>query len=46
MVWRERYIGFLYSKLKDRIWDIEIIAYVALIHELKGKHTYTRFWAF
>ena len=29
---------FDYSKLKDRTWDNEILAYVAQIHEYKGKH--------
>lgn len=28
---------FDYSKLKDRTWDNEILAYVAKIHEFKGK---------
>ncbi len=28
---------FDYSKLKERIWDNEIMAYVAQIHEFKGK---------
>lgn len=28
---------FDYSKLKDRTWDNEILAYIAKIHEFKGK---------
>lgn len=28
---------FDYSKLKERTWDNEILAYVAQIHEYKGK---------
>ncbi len=28
---------FDYSKLKERTWDNEIMAYVAQIHEFKGK---------
>ena len=28
---------FDYSKLKERTWDNEILAYVAQIHEFKGK---------
>ena len=29
---------FDYSKLKERTWDNEILAYVAQIHLYKGKH--------
>ena len=30
---------FNYSSLKDKKWDIEIVNYLALIHEEKGKQS-------
>lgn len=31
---------FDYSKLKDQLWDTEIVNYLSQIHEQKGKRLY------